>query len=168
VVALAVVSAATAGGLLESVALAGVVAAPAATAVEEAVPVTVAAQRPEIQLPEEITGWLARDQVRRWQVMLRTGEELYRDGTCKFCHGDDATGGRSAPDLTDTEWVQGDGSLQMIYEVIFWGVRRRDFADPNRPNQMNPAGGMDLDYNEMNALTAYIWSLSNGTHLPQR
>jgi mono/diheme cytochrome c family protein len=131
-------------------------------------PHSASAQRDSAQLPEEVTSWMARDQVRRWAAMIESGEALYADGTCKFCHGDDARGGPSAPDLTDSEWVQGDGSLEMIGEVIFWGVRRRDFADPNRRFQMNPKGGMELDYEEMEALTAYVWSLSNGTFLPQR
>ncbi len=46
-----------------------------------------------------------------------------------------------------------------------WGVRRRHFADPDRRFQMNPAGGMDLDYAQLNALTAYVWSLNNGDFL---
>ena len=49
-----------------------------------------------------------------------------------------------------------------------WGVRRRDFADPSRRFQMNPSGGMELTHEDRQALTAYIWSLSNGTHLPGR
>jgi len=44
-------------------------------------------------------------------------------------------------------------------------VRRRDLADPDRRFQMNPAGGMDLDYAQLNALTACVWSLNNGDFL---
>lgn len=126
------------------------------------------AQQQAVSLPEEVTTWLARNQVQRWSNMIRTGEELFNDGSCARCHGEGGTGGRFGPDLTDAEWVQGDGSLDNIGDTIFWGVRRRDFADPERRFQMNPAGGMELDFDQLEALTAYVWSLSNGTHLPQR
>lgn len=126
------------------------------------------AQQPAVQLPEEVTAWLERDQVQRWSRMLQTGQELFSEGSCTRCHGEGGTGGRWGPDLTDDEWVQGDGSLSNIGETIFWGVRRKDFADPDRRFQMNPSGGMDLEFQELAALTAYVWSLSNGTGLPQR
>ncbi len=41
-------------------------------------------------------------------------------------------------------------------------MRRRDFHDPERRFQMNPKGGMDLEWSQLEALTAYVWSLSNG------
>lgn len=127
------------------------------------------AQQQEVSLPTEVTTWLARDQVRRWAAMIEQGRTLFNDeGTCHFCHQQGGVGGPSGPDLTDAEWVQGDGSLESIQEVIFWGVRRRDFADPNRPHEMNPAGGMEIDLQQLSALTAYVWSLNNGTFLPQR
>ena len=70
--------------------------------------------------------------------------------------------------LVGEEWVQSDGSLMGIRETIFWGVRRKDFADPNRRFQMNPGGGMDLEWSDYDAMAAYVWSLSNGTFLPER
>ncbi|NKB90593.1 MAG: hypothetical protein GKS06_20495 [Acidobacteria bacterium] len=72
------------------------------------------------------------------------------------------------PDLTDAEWVQSDGSLEGIRETIMWGVRRRDFADESRRFEMNPAGGMNLEWEEMAAVAAYVWSMENGTFLPSR
>lgn len=126
-------------------------------------------QEQAVELPQEVADWLARDQMRRWSTFIEQGETLFNDeGSCHFCHGQDGVGGEFAPDLTDAEWVQSDGSLEGIREVIFWGVRRRDFADPNRAHQMNPEGGMDLDAEQLDALTAYVWSLNNGTFLPQR
>lgn len=125
-------------------------------------------QQQETRLSGEVASWLARDQGQRWSVMIRNGEELFNDGPCASCHGEGGAGRRFGPDLTDHEWVQCDGSLEGIGEVIFWGVRRRDFADPNRPNQMHPEGGMNLDADDLDALTAFVWSRSNGTFLPQR
>lgn len=127
-----------------------------------------AAQQQAPQLPAEVSEWLERDQLRRWGQMIRTGEELFSEGSCANCHGEGGSGGRFGPDLTDAEWVQGDGDLEGIRQVIFWGVRRRDFADPGRRFEMNPQGGMDLEWEEIGAMAAYVWSLNNGTFLPQR
>lgn len=123
-------------------------------------------QRPE--LPESVTDWLARDQVQRWAGLLETGKQLFADGSCTMCHGDEGSNGRWGPDLTDADWVQSDGGLAGVRETVMWGVRRRDFVDPNRRFQMNPAGGMNLEEEELDALAAYVWSLSNGTFLPTR
>jgi hypothetical protein len=134
-------------------------------------PRSAGAQQGGTALPEEVSTWMARNNVRRWANMIDTGEKLFNEeGTCHFCHSEGGVGGQNGPDLTDDEWVQGDrsGSLEMIYEVVFWGVRRRDFADPNRRFQMNPKGGMELDAGQLDAITAYVWSLSHETQLPQR
>lgn len=133
-------------------------------------PASAGAQQGGATLPDEVTAWMARNNARRWADMIESGEKLFNEGSCQFCHAEGGVGSQNGPDLTDSEWVQGDrsGSLQMIGEVIFWGVRRRDFVDPNRRFQMNPKGGMELDSEQLDALTAYVWSLSNGTHLPQR
>ena len=50
--------------------------------------------------------------------------------------------------------------------MIFWGVRRVDFSDAGRRFQMNPGGGLHLEWGEYDALAAYVWSLNNGTSLP--
>ena len=120
-------------------------------------------QRPE--LPDEVKTWLEADQARRWANMIRTGSELFSEGSCVRCHGEGGTGGNRAPDLTDTQWVQNDGSLGGIQETIFSGVRRKDFVDPDRPFEMNPQGGMALDRAELRSIAAYVWSLSNGDFL---
>ncbi len=125
---------------------------------------TAAQQRPE--LPENVKTWMARDQAQRWAQMIQLGDSLFNKRTCMRCHGDGGTNGRFAPDLTDSEWVQNDGSLAGIRRTIFWGVERDDFADPTRRFEMNPGGGQDLEWDEYSALAAYVWSLSNGTFLP--
>lgn len=120
-----------------------------------------AAQRGgQMQLPEEVRTWLARDQAQRWRAMLQEGETLYTEGTCGRCHGDEAMGTARGPNLTDDEWVQSDGSLEGIRRTIFWGVERDEFADPNRRFEMNPGGGMQLEWGQYDALAAYVWSLS--------
>ncbi len=126
------------------------------------------AQQQTPRLPAEVREWLERDQLQRWAQMIRTGAELFGEGSCANCHGDGGSGGRFGPDLTDAEWVQSDGDLEGVRETILWGVRRRDFADPGRRFEMNPQGGMDLEWEEIGAMAAYVWSLNNGTFLPQR
>lgn len=126
-----------------------------------------AAQQQRPELPDNVKEWLARDQLQRWARLLESGEELFSDGTCYRCHGQGGTEGRFGPDLTDQEWVQSDGSLAGIRETIMWGVRKRDLSDPTRPFML-PSGGMQLAWEDLDAVTAYVWSLSNGTYLPER
>jgi len=113
---------------------------------------TASAQQQRVELPDEVKVFMERDQVRRWANLIETGGKLFEEGSCVRCHGEGGSGGRSGPDLTDSEWVQSDGDLAGIRETIFWGVRRRDFADETR----------------YDALAIYVWTLSNGTFLPQR
>lgn len=124
------------------------------------VPAAAAAQQGP-PLPDAAREWLNRDLPFRFRQMVALGDSLYENGSCSRCHGDDAKGGRRAPDLTDTEWVQSEGDLEGIFQTIFWGVRRRDFADETRRFEMNPSGGMNITYDQIRALAAYVWSLSN-------
>ncbi len=43
-------------------------------------------------------------------------------GTCTGCHGSDAKGSPQAPSLVNGHWVQSDGSLTSIDQVIANGV----------------------------------------------
>ena len=63
-------------------------------------------------LPEEVQAFLERDQLQRWAVMIQTGDSIFNNESCVRCHGENGTAGRFAPDLTDDEWVQSDGSLE--------------------------------------------------------
>ena len=111
---------------------------------------------------------MERDQVRRWAVLLESGVKLFSEGFCARCHGDGGSGGRWAPDLADDTWLQSKGDLEGIRDTIFWGVRRRDFGDSSLRFEMNPGGGMDPEWEDYDALAAYVCSLSNGTFLPER
>jgi len=113
-------------------------------------------------LPGEVREWLERDQAQRWATLVDTGRQLFNEGSCARCHGDNGVGGNFGPDLTDDQWVQSEGDLDGIQETILWGVRRRDFGDPPRRFEMNPAGGMQLEWDEIRALAAYVWSLGDG------
>lgn len=120
----------------------------------------------ESPLPAEVRAWLEADQLRRWADQLERGEKLFSEGSCAKCHGQGGTNGRFAPDLTDDEWLHSDGSLVGIRDTIFWGVRKQDLSDPERPF-MTPTGSMRLEWADLQAVAAYVWSLSHGTHLPK-
>ena len=116
------------------------------------------AQAPE--LPEAVQEWMSEGWQPRFLAMVAEGDSLFNSLSCRRCHGDNGSGGRWAPDLTDDEWVQTDGTLVPIFQTIFWGVRRRDFHDPDRRFEMNPKGGMNITWDQTRALAAYVWSLS--------
>ena len=125
-------------------------------------PAYASAQRPE--LPQEVQEWMSTGWQFRFNRMVALGDSIFNNNSCARCHGDNGAGGRNGPDLTDAEWVQSDGSLEGVYETIFWGVRRRDLHDSTRRFQMNPKGGLNLTDDETRALAAYVWSLA---HLPR-
>jgi mono/diheme cytochrome c family protein len=118
-----------------------------------------AAQRPEID--PVARAWLEAEVPIRWARMVEQGDSLFNNGTCRRCHGDGGVGGRRGPDLTDGEWAHGDGSLDAIFETIYWGVRKKDMVEQSRPFDMNPNGGMVIDWDLTRALAAYVWSLSH-------
>jgi mono/diheme cytochrome c family protein len=77
-------------------------------------------------------------------------------GNCASCHGPEGAGTRVAPDLTDGEWLHGDGSLQAIESVVRTGV-----PDPiESPVPMPALGGAALSAEEVSAVSRYVHSLS--------
>jgi mono/diheme cytochrome c family protein len=81
---------------------------------------------------------------------------------CAKCHGEVGEGSDRGPDLTDDQWQHGDGSVEAITEVLKHGVSKEELADPSRPFGMNPATKLVDDPAELDALAAYVWSLSRG------
>jgi mono/diheme cytochrome c family protein len=107
---------------------------------------TAAAQeRPEAVTPEAIA----------------EGENLFKGaGLCGACHG---ASGKGIPnlgaDLTDDEWLHSDGSFAGILKSIVEGVS----SDKSSSGTvMPPKGGSALSDEQLEAVTAYVWSLSNG------
>jgi cbb3-type cytochrome c oxidase subunit III len=79
-------------------------------------------------------------------------------GICFTCHGPDAKGVQGlGPNLTDTQWLHGDGSLQFIQNTVRTGVATpKEAAAP-----MPPMGGATLTPDQVNAVAAYVYSLSH-------
>ncbi|MEE9207630.1 MAG: c-type cytochrome [Gemmatimonadota bacterium] len=97
-------------------------------------------------------------------LLIEEGSGLYHQGTCTFCHAVAGRGsGTRAPDLSDVEWLHGEGDFDGIQTTIMWGVKRSEWkATTPRRFQMNPSGGMNLTRPQLAAMTAYVWSLSHG------
>lgn len=88
-----------------------------------------------------------------------TGETIFKaKGMCHVCHGADAKGTPLAPDLTDDEWLNIDGSVEGIVEIVTNGV-----PEPKEhPAPMPPLGGADLSEAEVQSVAEYVKSLSEG------
>lgn len=78
-------------------------------------------------------------------------------GTCSACHGQDAKGTAVAPDLTDNQWLNGDGSYQFLVNTITNGVP----TPKQHPAPMPPKGGAPLTDDQVKAVAAYEYSLSH-------
>ena len=95
------------------------------------------------------------------QEMIARGNEIFHgkaaNGICYTCHGQNGEGGQLAPNLTDAEWLNTDGSMQGLVEVIRTGVMQ-----PKKfPAPMPPMGGADLNQEDLTAVAGYVYSLSH-------
>lgn len=91
--------------------------------------------------------------------MITQGASLFKgQGICAVCHGPEAMGiPNLGADLTDEEWIHGDGSYEATLETITKGVA------PDKSTTgaaMPPKGGSSLNSDQLKAVAAYVWSLS--------
>lgn len=122
---------------------------PAQEPAQESAPAQEAgAAAQEMDLPEGVT-----------QEMVAQGDEIFHgQGICYTCHMQGGTGGPLAPDLTDDEWINVDGSYDAIVELVKTGV-----PEPiEHPGIMLPKGGTNITEEQVRAVAAYAWSLSRG------
>jgi cytochrome c oxidase cbb3-type subunit 3 len=92
-------------------------------------------------------------------IVRETGHRLFGDN-CAACHGRDAKGNSSFPDLTDDDWLWGDGQPEAIAETLRVGINSPH--EETRISQM-PAFGRDqlLTSAEVRQAAAYVYSLSH-------
>lgn len=117
-----------------------------AAALLAAVATAAAAQGTE--LPEGVT-----------QATIEQGESLFKGpGICTACHGADGGGvpGLGA-NLTDDEWLHSDGSYEGILQTVRNGVSA---DEASTGTVMPPKGGSQLNDAQLQAVAAYVWSLS--------
>jgi mono/diheme cytochrome c family protein len=91
---------------------------------------------------------------------IALGDKIFHGeagGTCTACHGQDAKGTQIAPDLTDDQWLNGDGSLAFIEKTVAEGVPQ----PKQHPAPMLPMGGASLSPDQVKAVSAYVYSLSH-------
>jgi cytochrome c oxidase cbb3-type subunit 3 len=83
---------------------------------------------------------------------LRVGERLFVNN-CAQCHGSDARGSKSFPDLTDGDWLHG-GTSEAIVHTISKG----------RVGVMPPMGAAVGSSEDVRNLANYVLSLSGSPH----
>jgi mono/diheme cytochrome c family protein len=89
--------------------------------------------------------------------MVAEGREQFGT-TCVVCHGPDARGTQLGPSLRDGEWLNVSGDYQEILRLVHTGV-----PEPERhPVPMPPRGGGAFTEEQLRAVAAYVFSLSQG------
>jgi mono/diheme cytochrome c family protein len=100
-----------------------------------------------MQLPEGVT-----------QVMVDAGKQAFETTICYTCHGMDGSGTPLAPNLRDDTWLNTDGTMAGIEQVIRNGVP----TPVEHPAAMPPMGGAQLSDEQIQNLTAYVYAISHG------
>jgi mono/diheme cytochrome c family protein len=95
-------------------------------------------------------------------AMLALGDSVFHGkagaALCYVCHGPAGKGVTGlGPNLTDTEWLNGDGSVAFIEKTVETGVPKPKKA----PAPMPPKGGGQLNEAQVKAVAAYVYSLSH-------
>jgi mono/diheme cytochrome c family protein len=94
-------------------------------------------------------------------AQISAGEALFNGtqmGACWACHGKSGKGSTNAPKLADPKraWLDADGSVASIKAVIQNGVQK-----PKKfPGAMPPMGGGKYSDEQLDQLTAYVYSIS--------
>ena len=93
------------------------------------------------------------------EEMVALGEEVYADaGLCVTCHGPDGEGTPVGPPVNDQDWTHIDGSFESLVQIIDEGVEQpEDYA-----GAMLPRGGSGISDEEVEAVAAYVWVMSQG------
>jgi mono/diheme cytochrome c family protein len=96
--------------------------------------------------------------------LVAQGQQAYATSVCVSCHGPNAQGTPLAPALNDGEWLWVDpaaGDVQtQIATIIKTGVSQP--KDPAHVAPMLPYGGVPMDDAQVDAISAYIVSISGG------
>lgn len=102
----------------------------------------------DMDLPEGVT-----------PEMVAAGETIFTgQGICYTCHMNGGVGGPLAPDLTDDQWLNSDGSYEGIVQTVTNGV-----PEPKEhPGLMLPKGGSNITEEQVREVAAYVWTLSHG------
>jgi mono/diheme cytochrome c family protein len=90
---------------------------------------------------------------------VTAGQQIFTStGNCYTCHGPDAKGTQLAPNLTDAEWINVDGTFAAIQQVVKTGVQ----TPKQHPAPMPAMGGASLSDDQVRQVASYVWSLGGG------
>ena len=90
--------------------------------------------------------------------LIAQGEKVFQGaGNCYACHGSNGQGS-VGPNLTDAEWIHSNGTLEDIEAQVTNGVPKEK-AKSGIP--MPPKGGGTLSDQDIQAVAAYVYSLSH-------
>ncbi len=104
----------------------------------------------QAQMPDGVT-----------DAMVAEGQTVYMGaGLCAACHGMDGSGA-IGPNLTDSEWLTGGGSYPELIDQINKGVSAAEIKN-SMGAIMPPKGGSAITDDQVKAVAAYVWKLSNG------
>jgi glucose/arabinose dehydrogenase/cytochrome c553 len=81
-------------------------------------------------------------------------------GTCAGCHGSDGGGTSFGANLKASKYLWSDASLAGIRKTIVEGVATSKDSDGVMP----PKGGSPLSESDLDAVTAYVWTLAHPAH----
>lgn len=113
---------------------------------------------PAAAMPASPSGPLTEAAITPQLVAL--GDSIFKGqaagGICFTCHGQNAEGSALAPSLTDQEWINIDGSLASIAQVVHQGV-----PQPKQHTSPMPAFSGVLTEDQIRAVTAYVYSRSH-------
>lgn len=100
------------------------------------------------ELPEGVT-----------PAMVEEGKAIFSGaGICVSCHGPKGEGiPNLGANLTDDEWLHSDGSYPAIVQSIMNGVTAQE-SSSGVP--MPPKGGTAITDDQVRAVAAYVWTLS--------
>ena len=89
---------------------------------------------------------------------ITAGDSIFhKTGNCYACHGANAQG-LVGPNLTDAEWIHGDGSFDMIVATVIKGIAKEASKSGII---MPPKGGSTITDDEVKQVAAYVYSLSH-------
>ena len=109
-------------------------------------------------VPDSATLPIAEGATREMVVL---GDRIFHGqmagASCTGCHGSGGTGTPLGPNLTANRWLWSDGTWAGIAATIRIGV-----PQPHNYRSPMPAmGGAQLSADQVNAVAAYVWGLSN-------
>lgn len=95
-------------------------------------------------------------------TLVALGEQVFKGkvggAVCTTCHGPGAKGMKGlGPNLTDGTWLHGNGSVAFLKSIIRSGVPNPKEASAPMP----PYGGTPLKAEHLEAVAAYVYSLSH-------